>query len=118
MLFVRPGELRQAQWADIDLDAGEWRYFVTKTKTHHIVPLARQAVAILRELHSLTGSGKYVFPGARSTHRPMSNAAINAAIRRLGYDTKTEITGHGFRAMACTICTRGWIRKKRPSSIN
>ncbi|KWC24545.1 integrase [Burkholderia ubonensis] len=103
MLFVRPGELRKAEWAQFDLDKGEWRYFVNKTKTDHLVPLAAQAVAILRELHALTGEGVYVFPGARDRNRPMSEAAINAALRRLGYDTRTEITGHGFRAMARTI---------------
>lgn len=103
MLFVRPGELRTAQWSEIDLTKAEWRYFVTKTRTDHIVPLAKQAVKILQELHSLTGDGRYVFPGARDKMRPMSGAAINAALRRLGYDTKEEITGHGFRAMARTI---------------
>lgn len=103
MLFVRPGELRKAEWAQFDLDKGEWRYFVNKTKTDHLVPLAAQAVTILRELHALTGEGLYVFPGARDRNRPMSEAAINAALRRLGYDTRTEITGHGFRAMARTI---------------
>ncbi|AFR15366.1 unnamed protein product [Burkholderia pseudomallei] len=103
LLFVRPGELRQAQWAQFDLDKGEWRYLVTKTKTEHLVPLSLQAIAILRELHALTGAGRYVFPGARDRNRPMSEAAINAALRRLGYDTRTEITGHGFRAMARTI---------------
>ncbi len=103
LLFVRPGELRKAEWADFNLDAAEWRYFVTKTKTEHSVPLATQAVTILRELHALTGGGRYVFPGARTNGRPMSEAAVNAALRRMGYDTKTEITGHGFRAMARTI---------------
>ncbi|WP_175864925.1 tyrosine-type recombinase/integrase [Burkholderia cepacia] len=103
LLFVRPGELRKAEWSQLDLDKAEWRYLVTKTKTDHLVPLAIQAVAILRELHSLTGSGRYLFPGARDRNRPMSDAAINAALRRLGYDTRTEITGHGFRAMARTI---------------
>ncbi|MFM0614521.1 integrase arm-type DNA-binding domain-containing protein [Paraburkholderia nemoris] len=103
LLFVRPGELRQAEWTEIDLDKGEWRYHVSKTKTEHLVPLAAQAVAILRELHALTGAGRYVFPGARDRKRPMSEAAINAALRRLGYDTRTDITGHGFRAMARTI---------------
>ena len=102
LLFVRPGELRKALWADIDLDNAEWRYFVTKTKTEHFVPLASQAVAILKDLQALTGHGTYVFPG-RDPQRPMSEAAINAALRRMGYDTKTEITGHGFRAMARTI---------------
>lgn len=103
MLFVRPGELRMAEWASIDLEKAEWRYRVTKTGTDHLVPLSRQAISILRELYSLTGSGRYVFPGARTASRPMSDAAINAALRRLGYDTRTEITGHGFRAMARTI---------------
>ncbi|MFS8975035.1 integrase arm-type DNA-binding domain-containing protein [Cupriavidus necator] len=103
LLFVRPGELRKAEWAQIDLDRAEWRYRVSKTKTDHLVPLAAQAVAILRELHALAGKGQYVFPGARTAERPMSEAAVNAALRRLGYDTRTEITGHGFRAMARTI---------------
>lgn len=102
MLFVRPGELRQAQWEDFDLERAEWRYLVPKTKTEHSVPLARQAKAILKELHPLTGHGKYVFPG-RDPQKSMSEAAVNAALRRMGYDTKTEITGHGFRAMARTI---------------
>lgn len=103
MLFVRPGELRGAKWEGIDLDRAEWRYFVTKTKTEHLVPLASQAVTILKELQSLNGHGCYVFPGARGNDRSMSEAAVNAALRRMGYDTKTEITGHGFRAMARTI---------------
>jgi len=102
MLFVRPGELRKAEWADIDMDKAEWRYVVSKTKTDHVVPLADQALAILRDLHPLTGHRKHVFPG-RDPKKPMSEAAINAALRRMGYDTKTEITGHGFRAMARTV---------------
>jgi len=102
LFFVRPGELRRAEWKAFDLDKGEWRYFVTKTKTEHSVPLASQTVSILRELHALTGHGQYVFPG-RDPKKPMSEAAVNAALRRMGYDTKTEITGHGFRAMARTI---------------
>ena len=102
LVFVRPGELRRAQWADIDLDAAEWRYTVTKTDTPHIVPLSTQAVAILGELHGLTGGGQYVFPGARSPKRPMSDNAILAAMRRMGI-VKDEMSGHGFRAMARTI---------------
>jgi integrase len=102
LVFVRPGELRKAEWADIDLGAAEWRYIVTKTNTPHIVPLATQAVAILRELHALTGAGRYVFPGARSNGRPMSDNAILAAMRRMGIP-KDEMSGHGFRAMARTI---------------
>lgn len=102
LVFVRPGELRRARWADIDLDGSEWRYLVTKTQTEHIVPLATQAVEILRELQPLTGRGEYVFPGIRDRKRPMSENTINAALRRLGYDSST-MTGHGFRAMARTI---------------
>ena len=102
LFFVRPGELRKAEWAHVDLDNAEWRYIASKTKAEHLVPLASQAVAILRELHAQTGHGRYVFPG-RDPQKSMSEAAVNAALRRLGYDTKTEITGHGFRAMARTI---------------
>lgn len=103
MLFVRPGELRQARWKEFDLGKAEWKYLVTKTKTEHIVPLATQSVEILRDLQKLTGDSEFVFPGARSNGRAMSDAAVNAALRRMGYDTRTEITGHGFRAMARTI---------------
>jgi integrase len=102
LLFVRPGELRTAQWADIDLDKAEWRYTVTKTQSDHIVPLAAQAIEILKELQPLTGRGRYVFPGARSIERPMSENTVNAALRRLGIP-QDELTGHGFRAMARTI---------------
>jgi integrase len=102
LFFVRPGELRTAVWKDFDFDKAEWRYFVTKTKTEHLVPLSTQALELLRELHALTGHNKHVFPG-RDPQKSMSGAAINAALRRMGYDTKTEITGHGFRAMARTI---------------
>lgn len=103
LLFVRPGELRRARWSEIDLEAGEWSYFVTKTKTDHLVPLPTQALTILRELHPLTGQGEYVFPNGHSALKPMSEAAVNAALKRMGYDTQTEITGHGFRAMARTL---------------
>ncbi len=102
LVFVRPGELRRALWDEIDFEKAEWRYWVTKTKTEHSVPLSTQALGILQELNPLTGHGKHVFPG-RDPKQPMSDAAINAALRRLGYDTKAEITGHGFRAMARTI---------------
>lgn len=102
LFFVRPGELRRAQWSEFNFDKAEWRYFVTKTKTEHLVPIATQAVAILQEFYALTGHGAHVFPG-RDPKQPMSEAAVNAALRRMGYDTKTEITGHGFRAMARTI---------------
>jgi integrase len=102
LLFVRPGELRAAEWADIDLDAAEWRYTVTKTDTPHIVPLSRQAVEVLRELQPLTGRGRFVFPSARSNKRPMSDNAVLAAMRRAGIE-KDEMSGHGFRAVARTI---------------
>ena len=102
LVFVRPGELRKAEWNDIDLEAAEWRFMVTKTDTLHIVPLSRQSVEILQELKPLTGRGKYVFPGARSNDRPMSDNAIIAAMRRMGI-AKEEMSGHGFRAMARTI---------------
>ena len=104
LVFARPGELRHARWSDIDLETAEWRYTVTKTSIPHIVPLSRQAVAILRELYPLTGQGRYVFPSARTPRgdRPMSDNAILAALRRMGIG-KEEMTGHGFRAMARTI---------------
>src|SRR5687768_187394 len=102
LVFVRPGELRTAEWKDIDIDGAEWRYTVTKTNTPHIVPLSRQAVEILTELQALTGRGRFVFPGARTNGRPMSDNAILAALRRMGID-KEEMSGHGFRAMARTI---------------
>lgn len=103
LVFVRPSELRQAKWRDIDLDAGEWRYLVSKTKTDHLVPLSTQAIDILRTIHPLSGHGEYVFQNGHSPLRPMSEAAVNAALKRMGYDTQSEITGHGFRAMARTI---------------
>lgn len=103
LVFTRPSELRRAKWSDIDLDAGVWAYRVTKTKTDHIVPLSRQALGLLKELHPFSGHGEFVFQGGHDRQKPMSESAINAALRRMGYDTKTQITGHGFRAMARTI---------------
>ncbi len=102
LVFVRPGELRHAEWADIDLDQMEWSYLVTKTDTMHVVPLSSQAVVILKELQPVTGRGRYVFPSARSKARPMSDNAILAAMRRMGI-SKEEMSGHGFRAMARTM---------------
>ncbi len=105
MVFCRPVELRMMKWADVDLEAAEWRYTATKTNTPHLVPLTKQVVAILKELYPLTGHllGGYVFSGGRSSMRPMSDAAINAAYRRLGIDTRTELTGHGWRSVARTM---------------
>ncbi|KOB26930.1 tyrosine-type recombinase/integrase [Xanthomonas arboricola] len=102
LVFVRPGELRRARWENIDLDSSEWRFIATKTAQSHVVPLSSQAVAILRDLHPLTGRGEFVFPSVRGRWRPMSENTINAALRRLGYDSDT-MTGHGFRAMARTV---------------
>ncbi len=104
LIFVRPGELRRAEWSDIDLEAAEWRFAVTKTGTLHLVPLSRQAVEILRELYPLTGHGRYVFPSGRTPNgdRPMSENAVLAALRRMGVG-KDEMSGHGFRAMARTL---------------
>lgn len=103
LVFVRPGELRAMEWAHIDWEAAEWRYTTSKTGQDHLVPLARQVIEALRELYPLTGHGRYVFPSTRSETRPMSNNTVNAALKRLGIDTQTELTGHGFRAMARTV---------------
>ncbi|BCA93910.1 integrase [Legionella antarctica] len=102
LIFVRPGELRHAEWSAVDFEKAEWSYIVTKTNTPHVVPLSKQSLAILQELYPLTGGGRYVFPSARSSHRPMSDNAILAALRRLGI-SKEEATGHGFRATARTL---------------
>ncbi|WP_374354294.1 tyrosine-type recombinase/integrase [Thermomonas sp.] len=102
MLFVRPGELRKARWADIDLAAAEWRFTASKTGTPHIVPLSSQVKEILEDLRPLTSRSEFVFPGVRSAKRPMSENTINAALRYLGYSGDI-ITGHGFRAMARTV---------------
>jgi integrase len=104
LVFVRPGELRAAEWSEIDLDAAQWRIpgFKMKMGQDHIVPLATQAVALLRNLHRLTGHGKFVFPSVRPGERCMSENTVNAALRSMGY-SKDMMTGHGFRAMARTI---------------
>jgi integrase len=118
--YCRPGEIRQAEWAQFELDGENPAYIVpprirklrkaakeNPNTLPHVVPLSRQAIAILRELHQLTGRGRYVFPGARSTSRHMSDGAVNAALARLGY--KGIITGHGFRHMARTLLGElGW----------
>ncbi len=103
LVFTRPRELRRAKWADIDLEAGEWRYLVSKTQTEHIVPLSRQAIKILKDIQPLSGHREFVFQGGHDPRKPMSEAAINASLKRMGYNTQTQITGHGFRAMARTI---------------
>lgn len=102
LVFVRPGELRTAKWQDIDFPRAEWRFLTSKTRMDHLVPLSRQTLAILQSLFPLTSSTGWVFPG-RDFTKPMSEVTINAALQRLGFDTKTEITAHGFRAMARTL---------------
>lgn len=104
VVFVRPGELRQAEWTEFDLDAGLWSIPATRMKMRqaHIVPLPRQAVEVLRELQPVTGHGQYVFAGGRSDKRPMSEVAVLAALRVMGFD-KDTVTGHGFRATARTL---------------
>jgi len=112
LLFVRPGELRQAEWSEIDLEIAEWRIPPEKMKmrTLHIVPLSTQAIQLLKEIQPLTGRDNYVFPSNRTVTRPMSNNTITAALRRLGY-TKEEMTAHGFRSMASTLLNeQGWNR--------
>ncbi|WP_283744284.1 integrase arm-type DNA-binding domain-containing protein [Sideroxydans sp. CL21] len=116
LVFVRPGELRKADWIEIDLDKAEWNIPAERMKMRepHLVPLSAQAVAILKELHALTGAGRYVFPGARTNGRPMSDNAILAALRRMGF-AKDEMSGHGFRAMARTILDE--VLQVRPDFI-
>ena len=119
LLFQRPGELRSAEWSEFDLDAAEWRIPAKRRKLRraakenprtqpHVVPLSKQAVTILKELHPLTGHGQLVFPGVRDHRRPMSENTVNAGLRRLGYTTE-QMTGHGFRHMASTRLNElGW----------
>jgi len=104
LLFCRPGELRMAEWAEIDFENERWNIPAErmKMKEPHIVPLSRQAIAILKDLQPLTGSGRYLFPSLRSTQRCMSDNTLNASFRRMGFE-KHEISAHGFRAMARTI---------------
>jgi integrase len=112
LVFVRPGELRAAEWSEFDLDKAEWRIPAERMKARvvHIVPLSTQAIALLQELQPSTGSGRYVFPSLRTPARPMSENTINAALRRLGY-SGDQMTGHGFRSMASTLLNeQGWNR--------
>ena len=112
LFFVRPGELRHAEWSEFNLEKAEWRIPAEKMKMkeQHIVPLATQTIEIIQELHAYTGSGKYLFPSLRSATRPMSENTVLAALRRLGYSAD-EMTGHGFRSMASTLLNEhGWNR--------
>jgi len=109
-VFVRPGELRAAEWSEIALESGEWRIPAERMKMGeaHLVPLSRQAIAILRELKPLTGEGRYVFPAIGPQIRPMSENTLGAALRRLGYSSE-EMTPHGFRSLASTLLNeQGW----------
>lgn len=112
MLFQRPGNLRAMAWADVDLDAATWTIPAAQMKRSvndkmngqaHVVPLARQAVTILRDLQPLTGAGQHVFPSVRGGDRPMSNMTLNGALQRMGINTQSDMTTHGFRAMARTM---------------
>lgn len=108
LVFARPGEIRQMEWKDIDFDANEWRYFVTKTSTEHIVPLSRQAVEVLQSVRKLTWQSRYVFPSARSDKQPMSNNTVRLGLRTMGYDADT-MSAHGFRTTASTLLNeQGW----------
>ncbi len=103
-VFARPGELRRAEWTEIDLEQAVWRIPASKMKgrLEHAVPLSRQAVAMLEQARGITGDGRYVFPSIRTPARPMSENTVNAALRRLGY-TNDDMTAPGFRAMASTL---------------
>lgn len=108
---VRPGELRQAHWTEFDLGAALWEVPATRMKMrkHHVVPLSKQALIILRELHRLTGDGRLVFPAISSAARPISENTLNGALRRLGYDTKTQMCSHGFRVTFSSLANElGW----------
>ncbi|MDB5969058.1 MAG: integrase [Hydrocarboniphaga sp.] len=110
LVFVRPGELRNAEWSEVDSEKAEWRIPGEKMKMRvpHIVPLSEQALAVLADLRPLTGEGRYLFPSVRTGSRPMSENTVLAALRRLGYSTE-QMTGHGFRAMASTLLNeQGW----------
>ena len=108
LLFQRPGEIRQLLWSDIDLQAKEWRPYISKTDFHHIVPLSTQAIEILQAIKPLTGGGQYVFPSSRGDGRPMSDNTIRTALKSLGYDSGT-MTAHGFRTTASTLLNeQGW----------
>lgn len=108
LLFQRPGEIRQMQWCDVDMQAREWRYLVTKTESQHIVPLSHQALAILEEIRTETGNGRYVFPSMRRDGRPMSDGAVLTALKTMGYSSDV-MTAHGFRTLASTLLNeQGW----------
>jgi len=117
-IFVRPGELRRAEWAELNLENAEWRIPAAKMKMRqvHIVPLARQVIDILEDLRQYTGQGRYLFPGVKSKSEPISEMTLSAALRRMGYG-KEQMTVHGFRSMASTLLheqgyNRDWIERQ------
>ncbi|MDR1038759.1 MAG: site-specific integrase [Deltaproteobacteria bacterium] len=117
-VFVRPGELRHAEWSEFDVDGSTWRIPAGKMKMRspHLVPLASQVKTLLEELRAHTGKGRYLFPSPRTNDRPISDMAINAALRFMGFG-KGEICGHGFRAMASTLLNEkgygpDWIERQ------
>lgn len=116
LVFVRPGELRAAEWKEINLEKAEWNIRPERMKMRepHLVPLSTQSVSILRELHLLTGNGQYVFPSEHTNTRPMSENTVLFALRRMGF-SKNEISGHGFRAMARTLLDE--VLQVRPDFI-
>jgi integrase len=116
LVFTRPGELRHAEWSEVSFENSEWNIPAGKMKMKepHLVPLSKQAIEILKELREYTGASRYVFPSGRTFDRPMSNNAILAALRRMGY-AKDEMSGHGFRAMARTILDE--VLQVRPDFI-
>ena len=108
LVFQRPGEIRQMRWGDIDLNAKEWRPYISKTDFHHIVPLSIQAIGILEAMKPLSGNSQYVFPSSRNDGRPMSDNTIRTALITLGYDSTIQ-TAHGFRTIASTLLNEmGW----------
>lgn len=112
LTFVRPGELRKAEWAEIDFKEAKWKIPAQKMKSKkdHIVPLSKQSLEVIKEVRARTGGGKYLFPNTRNNNRPMSDATINNALRHMGY-SKEKMTGHGFRGTAKTLLTdEGWAR--------
>ena len=118
LVFVRPTELRAAEWSEFNLESKEWRIPAQrmKMKQMHIVPLAKEAMAILEELHAYSGSGKYLFPSIRTETRPLSDATLLNALRRMGY-AKDEMCTHGFRSIASTLLNelgynRDWIERQ------
>lgn len=118
LLFVRPGELRRAEWEEFDFERAEWHIppEKMKIKVKHIVPLSTQALTILKELYIFNGRGQYLFPSLMTNKRPVSDNTFNTALRRMGY-TKEEMTAHGFRAMASTLLNeqgynRDWIERQ------